>query len=110
MTIQQLADGVRTRLRTTSQHNHSVCRSRQEHQNLQQFFRDLDAMTPQQILEFRLSCPDCGCQQISTPAEALPEIDRRTGSRICRLYVWEVKRRGRPAGEILPGHAQRDDP
>jgi cell fate (sporulation/competence/biofilm development) regulator YlbF (YheA/YmcA/DUF963 family) len=65
MTIQQLADGVRTRLRATAQHNHSGCRSRQEHQNLQQFFSDLNAMTAQAVLEFRISCSDCGGQEIS---------------------------------------------
>jgi hypothetical protein len=65
MTIQQLADGVRAQLRATAQHNHTGCRSRKEHQNLQQFFQDLEAMAPHEVLEFRLSCPDCGFQQIS---------------------------------------------
>jgi hypothetical protein len=72
MKLQQLADGVRTQLRTTAQHNHSGCRSRQEHQNLQQFFRDLEAMTPQEVLEFRISCPDCGTGQI--PLERALEL------------------------------------
>jgi hypothetical protein len=72
MTIQQLADGVRTQLRTTAQHNHSGCRSRQEHQNVQQFFQDLDAMTPQQVLEFRISCADCRNSEI--PLERALEL------------------------------------
>jgi hypothetical protein len=65
MTIQQLADGVRTRLRTTAQREHTGCRSEEEHHNLKQFFSDLEAMTPQEVLEFRIGCSDCGTPKIS---------------------------------------------
>jgi hypothetical protein len=38
----------------------------------QQFFRDLNAMTAQAVLEFRLSCPDCGGQEM--PLERALEL------------------------------------
>jgi len=70
MTIQQLAQDFRTQLRGQARCNGH--RSAQAHRNLQQFFADLDAMTDQEVLEFRISCPDCGTAQI--PLERALEL------------------------------------
>ena len=43
----------------------SGCRSKQEHQNLQQFFRDLEAMTPRRYWSFAFLVRIVACQQIS---------------------------------------------
>jgi hypothetical protein len=72
MTIQHFSNGVRTRLRFTAQHNHIGCRSTAAQENLQQFFSDLEAMTAQEVLKFRIACEDCGTPKI--PLERALEL------------------------------------